>query len=85
MEEIKKQISNNNEIVWLEKKDLDRVGWDEDKRSIVFPKENTKLYIVNKEGEKIDLTRRQYGRSLGVKTYILPSKEQYKIGIIDKY
>ena len=54
-------------------------------RSIYFPKENTKLYIVNKEGEKIDLTWRQYGKSLGITKYILPNKEQYNISIIEKY
>ena len=88
MEEIKNQISNGNDIVWLEKTGLDYndyVGVDELKRSIVFPKKNTKLYIVNKEGAKIDLTWRQYGRSLGVASYLLPSKQQYKIGIIEKY
>ena len=84
MEQIKKHITNNREIVWFDKKDLEKYDWEEGKKSIVYPKKDTKLYIVNKEGEKIDLTWRTYGISLGIKKIIMNNKEIY-ICIIEKY
>ena len=84
MEQIKKHITNNREIVWFDKKDLEKYDWEEGKKSIVYPKKDTKLYIVNKEGEKIDLTWRTYGISLGIKKIIMNNKEIY-ICINEKY